>query len=277
MVEIEEVDLPPPRVVDAAAHNDHQQQNVVSNGETSATGELDDYEDMFSATDDEDVEDGEVKARTHRNRNRNSKDKNLFYDENLDEEDEAYVYKHMRGGIRENVTLHTTTSNECPVSAPISGKSSYHGNSTDDGTTSDTRQQKVQMFKPRHSDAVLSCPCCFNIVCMDCQKHKRYTNQYRAMFVMGVVVDWKHILVYDEIHRALVSKIEQPNAIEIEQEPREWHDPAEVNGSNNEILPAKDGEYYAVECATCRTQVAALDMTDEVYYFHGCLESSSAF
>jgi hypothetical protein len=281
MVEIEEVDRPPPRVVDAAAHNDHQQQNVVSNGETSATGELDDYEDMFSATDDEDAEDSEVRARYHRNRNRTNKGtgKDLFYDENLDEEDEAYVYKHMRGGIRENVTLHTTISNKGPVSTPISWKSSYHGNGTERVSASDNRQQKVQMFKPRHSDAVLSCPCCFNIVCMDCQKHKRYANQYRAMFVMGVVVDWKHILVYDEIHRALVSKIEQPNAIEIEQEeePREWHDPAEGTGSNNEILPLKDGEYYAVECATCRTQVAALDMKDEVYYFHGCLESSSAF
>jgi hypothetical protein len=278
MVEIEEVDLPPRRVVDAA-NND--QQNVVSNGETSATGEPDDYEDMFSATD-EDLEDGEVTARTRRNRN--IKDSDLFYDENLDEEDEAYVYKHMRGGIREKVTVHTT-SNKGPV------VSTNRGNGMGDVTSSDSaneirtarRQQKVQMFKPRHSDAVLSCPCCFNIVCMDCQKHKRYANQYRAMFVMGVIVDWNHILVYDKTHRALVSKIVEQNAIEIEEEPRELHDPAERNGesslhgNNNEVLLAKDGEYYAVECVTCRTQLAALDMTDEIYYFHGCLESSSAF
>jgi len=299
MVDIIEEQHPPPRAVDAA---DNDQQNVVSTGETSATGEPDDFEDVFSATD-EDFED-DVKGRTYHHwnpltpktnhgmdsevtasTNRNDKDTDLFYDENLDEEDEAYVYKHMRSGFREIVIVNTT-SNSGPTSEAITGKSSYHGNGID-GNTSDCadekrkarRQQMVQMFKPRHSDAVLSCPCCFNIVCMDCQKHKQYANQYRAMFVMRVVVDWKHILVYDEIHRALVSKIGQ-NAIG-EEKSQEWHPAATHSESllhgNNGILRAKDGEYYAVECVACRTQVAALDMTDEVYYFHGCLESSSAF
>jgi len=102
------------------------------------------------------------------------------------------------------------------------------------------------------------------------------------MFVMGVVVDWNHILVYDGVHQALVSKTE-PNAIELEESRNNnWDDPAVAHGEstlpgNTAMLRAKEGEYYAVECASCRTQVAALDMTDEVYYFHGCLESSSAF
>jgi len=42
----------------------------------------------------------------------------LLYDKNLDDEDEAYVYKHMRGGIREPVTTNgsgaTSTSNVTP-------------------------------------------------------------------------------------------------------------------------------------------------------------------
>lgn len=302
MVKIEVEHDPPPRVVDAP---DNDQRNEVSTyGETSATGEPEEY-DMFSATD-EDVED-EGNGRAHHRRldtstpnatletdeevmsstKRNSQETDLFYDENLDEEDEAYVYKHMRGGIRENVTVNITSDKD----AAIGGKDCDDDNGINDITSdSDNEQRKalrkqmVQMYKPRHSDAVLSCPCCFNIVCMDCQKHKRYANQYRAMFVMGVVVDWKHILVYDETHRALVSKIEHhPNAIEEEEEnSNEWQ-LAETNGefslasNNNGILRAKKGEYYAVECAACRTQVAALDMTDEVYYFHGCLESSSAF
>jgi len=33
------------------------------------------------------------------------------------------------------------------------------------------------------SDAQLCCPCCFTIVCMDCQQHVKYSNQYRAVFV----------------------------------------------------------------------------------------------
>ena len=105
-------------------------------------------------------------------------------------------------------------------------------------------RQVVQVYKPRSSDAVLSCPCCFNIVCMDCQRHKRYVNQFRAMFVMGVVVDWNNILVYDDDQQTLVAKI---------------------------VDNQQDNEYYSVECATCRTQVGALDMTDEVYHFFGCI------
>ena len=297
MVKIEVEHDPPAGVVDAP---DNDQRNEVSTyGETSATGEPEDY-DMFSATD-EDVED-EGNGRVHHRRldtstpnanletdeevmsstKRNSQDTDLFYDENLDEEDEAYVYKHMRGGIRENVTVNITSDKD----AAIGGKDCDDDNGTNDITSdSDNEQRKalrkqmVQMYKPRHSDAVLSCPCCFNIVCMDCQKHKRYANQYRAMFVMGVVVDWKHILVYDEMHRALVSKIEQDT---VEEETSHGWQLTETSGElslhgDNKMLRAKDGEYYAVECAACRTQVAALDMTDEVYYFHGCLESSSAF
>ena len=33
------------------------------------------------------------------------------------------------------------------------------------------------------TDAVLNCPCCFVVLCIDCQRHEKYTDQYRAMFV----------------------------------------------------------------------------------------------
>eukprot|EP01023_Acetabularia_acetabulum_P028918 TRINITY_DN2731_c0_g2_i2.p2 TRINITY_DN2731_c0_g2~~TRINITY_DN2731_c0_g2_i2.p2 ORF type:complete len:145 (-),score=22.57 TRINITY_DN2731_c0_g2_i2:211-645(-) len=39
----------------------------------------------------------------------------------------------------------------------------------------------------RASDAILSCPCCFTTLCIDCQKHARIQTQYRAMFVMNCV------------------------------------------------------------------------------------------
>lgn len=275
---------------------DFDQQNVVSTGETSES----DNEDMFSASD-EDVEDDskgkesrdssalkddpDADGRSNTIANGGKKDSDiLFYDENLDEEDEAYVYKHMRGGITENVNV-TISSSSKKEPASKAGKSGNLDSETDGAITSESadetrtngrQQQTLPMLKPRHSDAVLSCPCCFNIVCMDCQKHKRYANQYRAMFVMGVVVDWRHILVYDEQHKALVSKNVEGAIIEEQDESQEWQTSGE-SYEENIILKAKDGEYYAVECAACRTQVAALDMRDEVYYFHGCLESSSAF
>lgn len=40
----------------------------------------------------------------------------------------------------------------------------------------------------RVSDAVLSCPGCFTMLCLDCQKHDKYHNQYRAMFVVNCQV-----------------------------------------------------------------------------------------
>lgn len=39
--------------------------------------------------------------------------------------------------------------------------------------------------KGHKSDAVLSCPLCFTTLCVDCQQHARYENQFRAMFVMN--------------------------------------------------------------------------------------------
>mmetsp|Transcript_9618 Transcript_9618/g.20840 ORF Transcript_9618/g.20840 Transcript_9618/m.20840 type:complete len:291 (+) Transcript_9618:85-957(+) len=260
------------------------QHNIVSAGE-SAAGEQDD----FSATD-EDLEDDEEGRAYYRwdqttsnsndskragHQTPNNRYADLLYDENLDEEDEAYVYKHMRGGIREAVTINTASKKDPVSTAPWANTPGLaderETNNPLDEKRRACREQVVQMYKPRNSDAVLSCPCCFNIVCMDCQKHKRYANQYRAMFVMGVTVDWNHILVHDEVSRALVSKIATHN--EVGEAVDEYNS---STYEKNPLLRAKDGEYYAIECATCGTQVAALDMRDEVYYFHGCLESSSA-
>ncbi len=39
--------------------------------------------------------------------------------------------------------------------------------------------------KGHTSDAVLSCPLCFTTLCLDCQQHARYDNQFRAMFVIN--------------------------------------------------------------------------------------------
>jgi hypothetical protein len=38
------------------------------------------------------------------------------------------------------------------------------------------------------TDAILSCPCCFAIVCLDCQRHAKFLHQYRAVFVQNCQV-----------------------------------------------------------------------------------------
>ena len=47
-----------------------------------------------------------------------------------------------------------------------------------------------------NSDAVLNCPACFILLCLDCQRHSQYEHQYRAMFVMNCEVDYSQHLKY---------------------------------------------------------------------------------
>lgn len=157
-----------------------------------------------------------------------------LYDVNADEEDEAYVYSHLRSGVEENVRIQQAT-----------------------------QIQDLKVLKPRNSDAILSCPCCFLIVCMDCQRHERYPNQFRAMFVMNIVVKWDHRLVYDERQKML-----------IELNTNNQQSPDTSHPSTTQQQERKGEIYYTVCCSNCTTTVAALDMEDEVYHFYGCLATS---
>lgn len=88
------------------------------------------------------------------------------------------------------------------------------------------------------------------------------------VFVMGIVVEWQSRLVYDEDQQLLVPKAQadHPNRIP--------EDLNEIGEKKEESIQYKEGEFFPVLCGNCRTQVAALDMIEEVYHFHGCLESS---
>lgn len=46
-------------------------------------------------------------------------------------------------------------------------------------------QWMVEQRHGRRSDAILSCPGCLSTVCIDCQQHAVYPNQFRAMFVVN--------------------------------------------------------------------------------------------
>lgn len=209
-----------------------------------------------------------------------------LHDANLDQEDEAYVYRHLRGGVKETVTVirqknYSTASRGGKTGGrqekdndlgeePLDGTTTQNQDNHDTATMTMTKtKQKMQVYRPRDTDAVLSCPCCFNIVCMDCQRHQRYLNQFRAMFVMGITVDWHHRLIYDQAQQALVRKPLLPNEV-----PPDYYSVTANDGHERRFPPAIKGEYFAVLCANCHTHVAALDLTEEVYHFHGCLESA---
>ena len=122
--------------------------------------------------------------------------------------------------------------------------------------------------KPSPSDAVLSCPCCFLTVCLDCQKHEFYPDQFRAMFVMNIKVSWDQRMVFDGKKNGLVdlpSTGATPGSSEITTS-----SPPQIPPDTSQI----EDVYYKVRCISCDTQVAALDMRDEVYHFYGCLASA---
>ena len=81
------------------------------------------------------------------------------------------------------------------------------------------------------TDARLSCPGCFALVCVLCQRHERYKGQYRAVFARGVETSTTSCLR-----------------------------PTDDDGDG------ADERYREVTCAQCGTVVAVQD-DDDVYHF----------
>jgi hypothetical protein len=175
----------------------------------------------------------------------------------------------------------------------------------------------LRALKPRNSDAVLSCPCCFTIVCMDCQRHVKYANQFRAMFVMNIGVRWDRRLKWDDNAGELIvigstagGAARGGRSNEEQEEEENYHHGAErmteyarqdardvdrpvaiptdesrqqqllqLHGSTKVVSKEGGGEgeeaemYYSVHCASCNTEVAYLNMDDEVYHFINCVAS----
>ena len=103
--------------------------------------------------------------------------------------------------------------------------------------------------KPK-SDAILSCPCCMVTLCIDCQQHDSYKNQFRAMFVMHSIVDTGENLKF---------KRKKPK---IKFKERHLTDTNEVEFDI----------YHPVRCGSCQTEVGVFD-GDEVYHFYNVLPS----
>ncbi|KNC80342.1 hypothetical protein SARC_07300 [Sphaeroforma arctica JP610] len=94
---------------------------------------------------------------------------------------------------------------------------------------SSQQQQQPQRTRPLFdTDGVLSCPCCMTTLCMDCQRHEKYKQQYRAMFVMNVKV--------------------MPEKLQ--------HDPTDPT------------VYYPVRCEYCSTEVGVVDPDQVYHFFN---------
>ncbi|XP_013781941.1 E2F-associated phosphoprotein-like [Limulus polyphemus] len=99
-----------------------------------------------------------------------------------------------------------------------------------------------------NSDAVLNCPACMSLLCLDCQRHELYKTQYRAMFVTNCIVDNEQVLRYCHKKKKSSKRGGLP-----------------IDGSNSDV-------YHPVKCFVCNTEVAVIDK-EEVYHFFNVLAS----
>ncbi|XP_043566047.1 E2F-associated phosphoprotein isoform X2 [Chiloscyllium punctatum] len=149
----------------------------------------------------------------------------LLYDPDQDDRDQAWVDRQRRG---------------------------YRG------LYNQSNQSKVMPVPT--SDAVLNCPSCMTTLCLDCQRHELYKEQYRAMFVMNCIINRGEVLKYKEArNRKRRNKYKK------------------VKGPTAEILPgspqnSEEEMYHPVRCAECSVEVAVFDK-DEVYHFFNVLAS----
>eukprot|EP00088_Acartia_fossae_P008206 TRINITY_DN1389_c0_g1_i6.p1 TRINITY_DN1389_c0_g1~~TRINITY_DN1389_c0_g1_i6.p1 ORF type:complete len:327 (-),score=83.72 TRINITY_DN1389_c0_g1_i6:507-1487(-) len=117
------------------------------------------------------------------------------------------------------------------------------------GSSSGMKNKKKDGLKPLpNSDAVLNCPACFVVVCLDCQRHEIYKTQYRAMFVMNCSV------VTDEVMKVPVKT------------------KSKKNKNKNKVVTHPADEFHPVRCDQCKTEIAMYDK-DEIYHFFNVVAS----
>lgn len=139
----------------------------------------------------------------------------LFYDPDMDDEDEKWINEKRRSYI-----FPSSNNNK------IANKD----------------------LKPLpNSDAVLNCPACLSLLCLDCQRHDVYKSQYRAMFVSNCTVIESETLSYSNKKKFKKKK------------------ELSTSGADKEI-------FNPVRCTVCNTEVAVYDK-DEIYHFFNVLAS----
>jgi hypothetical protein len=107
-----------------------------------------------------------------------------------------------------------------------------------------------ELRSKRKTDAILSCPSCFSILCVDCQRHTEYTNQYRAMFVKNCTVNYEQILEFKK------------NSKQTATAQRGFDD------QGHAILD--QDSYHPVACTVCQLEVAVFDC-EEVFHFYNVI------
>lgn len=175
----------------------------------------------------------------------------LFYDPEMDRRDQMWMDERR---LNPHMLLPSSKKRKNSVFRKNNKKNN------EVNSNNSLKRKKLQNSKNRRahkSDAILDCPACMTTLCIDCQKHDIFPNQYRAMFVMNCTIDFTERFRYPQ------------NA------GQKKNHKVSLHGDKSSIVPLaeeKDDIYYSVKCNECRTQVAMYDR-DEVYHFFNIISS----
>lgn len=133
------------------------------------------------------------------------------------------------------------------------------------------------------SDAQLSCPLCFTTVCLECQRHAKYANQFRAVTAINVNVNHDEFLTLDQVSGGGAGRRgrgKRNNRGKRASAPRDsdtskgWgtqQPPAEGDGRRPKGLEEEE-TFHPVCCRECDHRVGVYD-TEEVFHFFGVVAS----
>ncbi|KAG6584566.1 E2F-associated phosphoprotein [Phytophthora cinnamomi] len=113
------------------------------------------------------------------------------------------------------------------------------------------------------TDATLCCPCCFVTVCMVCERHATYANQYRATAAINCRVKKDEILTYATSEGSRV-----PASLPFHKRQNlAASSKAATTGQQIARLLQED-EFYPVACSDCGTMVGVFDREQQYHFFN---------
>lgn len=203
--------------------------------QTAKTSKDVEMENMEESDTDSEAE-METGVRTKKKRQHFTNDE-LFYDPNADEEDQEWINKQRK---------------TCKKFLSPAKQSPQTPKSILKPTTSEP-VPKVEKYTDARTDAILNCPCCMTMLCMDCQRHEKYKTQFRAMFVFNCNIKQDEQLKY----------------------PKPKGNAKKKQNNQSDQVEEEFDLFKPVECKGCKVEVGVYDPKEEMYHFFNVLASHS--
>jgi|SaaInlStandDraft_6_1057023.scaffolds.fasta_scaffold34172_1 hypothetical protein len=179
-------------------------------------------DDDFTSSDDSDQYD-EQKVRSK------YPEDEIFFDPAEDEADARWVMENLHSQSRFRKRAST-------------GKVSPHDDVVRSNAASVIKKTSISSDTGFFRPSALSCPGCFSILTLDCQRHVDYHNQFRAMFVRNCRVNMDRPMQVRQV------------------------DTATANASSHQGDGIDSETFYPVACVHCDASLGMMD-TDDIYHF----------